>query len=315
MGKTGRLILVVLCVLVLMIAMAGCGSAGESGADTADSEFNYASSEIGFTDSPERYYSQAKDGAVGTAAPAPGGSGQVVENVKPEDRKVIKNADLVLEVADLVETTRHLEARVEALGGIVADTTLTLSERSPTTAHMTLRVPENHFESFLAEIEDLGTVQRRHVYTNEVTREYLDLEARIQNLKRSEERLLQILDQAKTVEEILQVEKELERVRGQIDSSTGELNYLKDRVNFSTFNLTLQTVPGGGTINPSGLSGVWQRGVQALVGTINGLFNFIGDVVVFLFGFLPVAVILLIVGYGCVLVRRKLKARRQPPAS
>lgn len=286
MGKRRRLLLGVTVLIILIAVLAGCGG-NQKAAQRA-------------TSAPASYGDKAeyiKEGSAQDRGGSVGGVALAAEIVGFHDRKVIKNAEVNLEVTDLVETTRRLEIRVESLGGLVADGSLSGYEKGHGNANMTLRVPADKFGILLAEILEMGKVLSKRTYTDDVTKNYLDLEARVTNLKRQEERLLQILAQAKTVEDILKVEREIERVRGQIEANTGELNFLKDRVQYSTINLSLRAVPEEQVkVQAKDLEGVWQRSLKALVGSINGLLSFGGTLVVFLFGFFPIAVVLAVVG-------------------
>ncbi|MEW6660851.1 MAG: DUF4349 domain-containing protein [Bacillota bacterium] len=182
------------------------------------------------------------------------------------------------------------------MGGIVADTSFASTEHGSGRASMVLRVPSDKYALVLGEIEELGTVKYRRTYTNDVTKEYLDLEARITNLTRQEERLREILSQAKNVEEVLRVEKELERVRGEIEAATGRLKYLKDRVSYSTINLSLIALDKHMiAVNTKNL-GVFERSVRSFISSINLVIRTGGDLIVFFSGFLPLLVLIIPLG-------------------
>lgn len=151
----------------------------------------------------------------------------------------------------------------------------------------------------------------------DVTLHYVDLEARIRNAERQEERLLEILGKAETVEDILRVEQELARVRGQLEAMTAEFRYLSDQVDFSTISVSLKETPTASpTITASGLRGVWQRGVAGLVNSVNAMLTGLGSGLVFLFTALPYFLLLAGVGVPTAIVARKfwLKKLRKPEA-
>jgi hypothetical protein len=126
---------------------------------------------------------------------------------------------------------------------------------------------------------------------------------------------LSVLDKADTVEDILRVEKELERVRGELESLTGEFRYLRDQVDYSTIQVYLRETPTASpVITGSGLRGVWQRGVEGLVNTVNVMFTGIGNMLVYLITILPfLAVLLLIIVPVIILINRLAKKGPRTP--
>jgi len=104
---------------------------------------------------------------------------------------------------------------------------------------VTVRVPQVKFYDVIKEIEALGEVEERDLKGEDITDTFVDLEAQLRNLQREEERLVEILDMAVNVEEVLKVEAELNRVRGEIERITGELKYIEGRVELATITVSL----------------------------------------------------------------------------
>jgi hypothetical protein len=231
------------------------------------------------------------------------------------EQRLIRNADLTLEVPALAAVLTSLEQLARQSGGMVTNSSFSGLERQRT-ASVTVRLPEAAFDGFLLEAEKLGKVVARQTYTSDVTRQYIDLEARIGNLQRQEQRLLSILEQAKTIKEILDIEKELERVRGQLESMTGEFRYLRDQVGFSTVNVYLAETPAASpVITGVGLKGVWQRGLLGLTATINSLLAGLGNALVFVFTALPYLLIMAAVGVPAAVLLRRLYRREKHAAA
>ena len=101
-------------------------------------------------------------------------------------------------------------------------------------ANIVVRVPEKSFFDALARIRRLGKILREEVSGKDVTEQYIDLEARLRNLKAEEEWLLKAMDKARNVQELMIVERELWRIRGEIERIQGRLKYLQRRVEYST---------------------------------------------------------------------------------
>ena len=126
----------------------------------------------------------------------------------------------------------------ESHGGFVS-TVNTRDERGS----ITIRVPQRRFHDAVEEIEGLGEVESRSLQGEDVTEEYVDLQAELTNMERQEQRLLDIMEMGDTVESVLKVERELERVRGRIESLQGRINYLDSRVELATITVNLNLEP------------------------------------------------------------------------
>ena len=150
------------------------------------------------------------------------------------ERLVVFTARIELEVEDLESAIDAVRLLAESHGGFVA-TEKTRSE----SGFITVRVPQRVFHDAVAEIEEMGVVQSRDLQGEDVTEEYVDLEAQLTNLEKQEQRLLEIMEMGTTVESVLKVEKELERVRGRIESIKGRMNHLESRVELATITVYL----------------------------------------------------------------------------
>lgn len=271
-----------------LLLLAGCGIR-----DKQDAGAN-----ISMPASPPSPAATSKDMATteNMARPSPGGI-IIPDGSLPSQgqQRLIRNADLNLEVPDLMPALASLEQLARQAGGMLTNSSFSGREQQRS-ASVTARVPEAAFDQFLLEAKKFGKVITRHMYTSDVTRQYIDLEARINNLRRQEQRLHSILEQAKTVREILDIEKELERVRGQLESLTGEFRYLRDQVQYATVNIHLTESPKASpVITGAGLRGVWQRGLLGLTASINGLLASLANALVFLLTALPYLLTLAII--------------------
>lgn len=158
------------------------------------------------------------------------------------ERKIIREQHLTQQVQDLAEVIASLEAALAQLPGAYVESLREWKneEREQTVhrAEMVLRIPLTHFPDFLIHVEQQGNIIERHVSGQDVTEEYIDNEARLRNLTRHEERILQLYERAETIEEMLQIEQELSRIRSSIEQIEGRQKYLN--LVTSTAKLTLQ---------------------------------------------------------------------------
>jgi hypothetical protein len=150
------------------------------------------------------------------------------------ERLVVFTARVELEVEDVETAVGEVRLLAERHGGFVS-TEQTRSESGV----ITIRVPQRVFHDAVAEVEELGEVKGRDLKGEDVTEEYVDLGSQLVNLENQEKRLLEIMGMGTTVESVLRVEKELERVRGSIESIKGRMNYLESRVELATITVLL----------------------------------------------------------------------------
>ncbi|MBS7609065.1 DUF4349 domain-containing protein [Candidatus Bathyarchaeota archaeon] len=158
------------------------------------------------------------------------------------DRMVVKTASVSLETPDVVSATRQIEALAASFEGYVVQSNLG-NQSGTRWGYVSFRVPATHFLETLEALKAYGSIKERRIQNQDVTEQYVDLDSRLRNLERQEGRLLEILVMAKTVSEVLEVERELERVRGEIERLTGQLNYLRQSVEMSLIQVYLTEPP------------------------------------------------------------------------
>jgi hypothetical protein len=192
-----------------------------------------------------------KTGAGPQSAPGPANRGAVavppgtpVPGPSPDAvfRSVIRTARLTVDVDRYDAGARTLLDIAEGAGGFIADSSYSEEEGRPQ-GEFTLRVPAGRFGAAVKDAEAMGTVRQRQISAQDVTEEYVDLQARQRNLERHEQQLLTFMDRANKVPDLLAIEQELSRVRGQIEQITGRLRYLSHNVEMATIIVTLSEHP------------------------------------------------------------------------
>jgi hypothetical protein len=166
-------------------------------------------------------------------------------------RQVIYTADLQLIVEDFGKTEVQLVKLAKDQKGFVAQSQISGPSNRERTGHWTMRVPVDQFETFLGEVVKLGIEEMKStdsqtvLDSKDVTAERADIDALIRNKKLEEDRLLKHLDKSTgKLDEILTVEKELTRVRGEIDQNQRRLRELDNLITFATVSVTMSEVPG-----------------------------------------------------------------------
>ncbi|NOZ59614.1 MAG: DUF4349 domain-containing protein [Euryarchaeota archaeon] len=184
---------------------------------------------------------QAEDGPGGERLMQLSVEEKAVAAISPSasGRRVIKEAQLGLEVQDLDAAMSQLEELAVAANGYVFGSSIYTLPSGQRRGTVTLEIPAGSFEATLGRIRELGKVLHFSTSGRDVTEEFIDLEARLRNLKRQEERLLELLDRAESVKDVLEVERELWRIRGEVERLEGRLRYLERRTEMARVSVEL----------------------------------------------------------------------------
>jgi hypothetical protein len=161
-----------------------------------------------------------------------------------QERKLIKNGTLSFETNDIEKTRKEIEKLYKEFNGYLAsENHFNYGERLQ--HEQEIRIPSQNFDPFVQKIEKLGTkIESRHISTQDVTEEFIDVEARLKTKKDLEARYLDLLKLAKTVEDMLSIESQLGNVRAEIESMEGRLNFLNNQVAFSTIKISYYELTG-----------------------------------------------------------------------
>ncbi|WP_282776411.1 DUF4349 domain-containing protein [Phaeodactylibacter xiamenensis] len=148
-----------------------------------------------------------------------------------DDRKILYDAYLTLTVETPDSTSSYIQAIAKRYGGYVNETG---------TYRSIIRVESQLLDAAIADISQLGRLDRKSVRGQDVTEAYLDYQIRLDNAQQARGRYLDLLDQAATVDEILKVEKELERLNETIDLLKGKMNRIDHLDTYATITINLR---------------------------------------------------------------------------
>jgi hypothetical protein len=204
--------------------------------------------------------------------PTTGDGGQDVSWIPAElieDRKIVKTGYITLEVEDIAETMDEVAEMADELNGYVVSSYKHERERG-VSGYITIRVPFEKFEEAFDRLRQLATAVPYETTTAEdVTEEYVDLEAQLGNLQATEVQYLALMEKAETVEDMLKVQSELSKVRGEIEQIEGRMKYLEQTSETSLIKVTLEETPG--LAEPWSASAAFQSAVRGLTTFGRGL--------------------------------------------
>lgn len=157
------------------------------------------------------------------------------------ERKLVKTVNMNVETEHFKELTAALYAKVNALGGYVENYS-TEGEEGYRYSSMVVRVPQNQLDVFLEVVEGQSNITYKQESVDDVTLDYVDLESHKKMYQKEQERLLELLEQSETIDEIIQLEERLTQVQYQLESMESKLRLYDNKINYSTVYLDISEV-------------------------------------------------------------------------
>jgi hypothetical protein len=224
--------------------------------------------------------------------------------VDDASRLIVRTGQARIEVDSLERSMAELRRIVLRTGGFVADAAIQSGRNQLRSATLELKVPASRFDELTTSLEPLGRLQYVNVGAEDVSEEFVDLSARVANAHRLEDRLIELLrTRTGKLQDVLTVERELARVREEIERMEGRLRFLKASAQLSTLTVSLYepapivaSHPGRSVIGEA-FKTAWRNFVGVVAGVIASL-GFVVPVVIF--------------GWGAVIVAKRY---RRKPAS
>ena len=216
-----------------------------------------------------------------------GGTGTLSAEAAQTSTKLIYTANLTIESKDFDAARTALTDAVSAAGGYLESSNESSYTGSSRTLSLTIRVPQDNYTSFLAAAAQAGNLVDKSEQVQDVTTQYMDIEARLSNLTAQRTRLQELQAQADTLADLLEIESSLSDVQYQIESWQSQLDWYSNQVSCCTVYITLNEVE---TLTPTSTS----FGAKLLAALRNGWTGFVSGaqaVVVFLVGAWPAILI------------------------
>lgn len=240
----------------------------------------------------------------------------------PESRKWIITMDMSVETEDLDSMLSALDEEIVALDGYVEGQNIhngsAYSQRRYRSASLTIRIPAESVDQFTREVEGICNVVNSDKNLEDITLTYVSTESRMKALQTEEARLLELMEQAETMSDLLEIEARLTDVRYELESVTSRLRTYDNQVNYATIYLYIDEVQ---EYTPVAERTVWQRISEDFVSNLKSLGDDIVDVFVWVLVTSPYLVVYAVIIIGILLVVKKVrkpgkgkKKKDMPPA-
>lgn len=309
-----KLIAVLLALLMLASLLAGCGASkmeadmGYAEAPMENGNYGYVTDEI-YDSTISKDQSAAEDN-----------TDEKVQSQTVTDRKLIRRITINAETEDLDALLAAIDAKVSFLGGYTESRNVYTGSRysdraNRRYANLTLRIPKDKLDEFVSHMQDESNVTSSNETSDDVTLTYVATKSRMTALQKEEARLLELIDKAANLSELLELEKRLTEVRTELEQVTSQLLLYDNLVDYGTISLSISEVQ---ELTPVEKPGFFKRITTGFTNSLDNLWTFLKELVIFLVVaspyLLPVAVVALTV---VLLIRRSVrkrrKARKQPP--
>ena len=282
--------------LAAMAVLAGCS--GTTGADVPAAEPGVMADGMAegmAVEGGAPMVSEEKTGAVTTSVPA--------------DRQIVRTGYLSMRVEDVRAAAFEVRGLVSRAGGLISSEDVSASGDSAY-ATLTAQVPADRLDAFIADLADLGTVDSVTVTASDVTAQVVDLDARIEALQTSIDRLTELLAAATRIEDLLAIETQLSQRQAELDALTAQRAYLADQVALSTITVSMSPFTEIADVDAPGFLSGLQSGWSALVSLVMVAITALGF-------FLPFLVILAVIAVPVtiVLLRQARRHRGRPAPS
>ena len=290
-------ILSLLLVVLMTLSFCACGASSEFKAESA-ADYSYAepaAAPAAGMMMAEEYGSGANGLAASDAMPDTPSADS--SDINPD--KIIYSADTTIETTEFDETIAGLNELIAQYDGWIESSSVnganyyskSRGSASNRSASYTVRIPSENFQTLMNSLSTLGNIPYTHPYTQNVTAQYYDTQARMNAYKAQETKLLEMMDLAESVEDIIAIEEKLTDVRYMIESLQSSLNNWDRRVNYSTVDISVNEVSAYTPSAPIKVS-YGERLVNSFVGSVKGAVEFFKDLLVFIVSMIPTLVII-----------------------
>lgn len=233
----------------------------------------------------------------------------------PQGRKFIITMDLDAEAEDLNGALAAISEKLTALDGYMESQNIyngsAYSGRRYRHANLTLRVPAERLDEFTAAVDAISNVVSSSRDTDDITLQYVDTESRVKALETERDRLLELMEQAETMSDLLEIESRLTDVRGELEQYASRLKVLDNQIDYATVNLSLSEVT---EYTPVAEKTRLEKIRDGFVDSVKGVWTLILDCVSFVLMNIPYILVFGLILWGIIaLVKRNRKKHPKKP--
>lgn len=277
------------------------------GSDSNDNNYDneYFASDVGDKD----------NSATGYGAVNSGDSKGPTTLMAAEDKeiKIIKTGNIYSSTNDYGKFVDDITSKIESLGGFIENNNTQVYQvyENDKLMHgnLKIRIPKEKFDETVRYIEETSEVRSKNISEADATKEYYEKDNKVKNLEAQEQKLRELFEKAATVEEMLQIENELGRIRTEIDSLNISIEDIDDRVSMSTISLEVEEVREAG-FNLKSEEGIWKRSADGFINTVNRIARGAENLVVHFISLSPVLVPVIII-FIILLIKMKKHQKRE----
>jgi len=300
--------MVALLTACMVISLAGCGSSGKS-ATSMQGNYIEAASDMNYM-SEEMAEAGTWDNGSGSSF-----GGEKAESISDSaaqtNRKLIKTVNMDVETREFDSLMEAIQTQVKTLEGYIESMntyngSTYYGYHSTRNADMTIRIPATQLESFLNAISGISNVVRRSDNVADITLTYVDLESHKTALETEQTRLLELLERAETIEDIITIEERLSNIRYQIESMGSQLRTYDNKVDYSTVYLNIDEVE---VLTPVQEETTWERISGGFVDSLKNIGNAVVEFVIWFVIHLPYLILWAVIVIIIVVVIRLLVKR------
>jgi len=303
------IVVFLLCVLLLC----GCGGAAKS----AEAQAAPAAADRGHMEEAVEMEAPAEEAkAMATGGIANSESGGTAAG-EMQAEKIIYSANAMIETTEYDATVEGVYAMVERYGGFVQSSSISGSDyysvargrQNLRYASFTVRIPSENFETLTSSLSELGNVPYCNTYSENVSAQYYDVQSRLTAFKTQEARLLEMLEIAETVEDLLAIQQQLTEVQYEIDSLQSTLTNYDRRISYSTVDIEVQEVEEY-TEQPVVQLSYWQKMGRGFMRSLENVGDFFTDSLLWFVSSLPALITWAAAITAIVFVGKRVKIKR-----
>jgi len=224
------------------------------------------------------------------------------------NRMIIKSGTMSIETEKYDESANQITDYVKKAGGFVTNSSSSVNASGKKQGSLTIRINSDKYDQMVKDMNNFGKILNSQINGNDVTSEYIDLQARLTTQGELEKRLLNLLNEKTArLTDVVDVEQKLSNVREEIEKIQGRMKFLKNQTEFSTLTVSIYepslmtTSSGGGFFYELGQG--FSRGLKGFTEILSGI-------ITLTIALLPILVILAALAYATILIIRKAKARK-----